>query len=165
MKLSFALLFLSSMSYAACVGPYCYDDTGAYVNNLHVSSITYVDGTIQGSSTTASGVSNPLTVGTITIDGTGQIVTNVDSLIGPPDASMTVGAGANQFLEVFGSSGTSNTSLRLKYEIDGTVRLPLFTTTQRNSLSPAEGDMIYNTTNHAVEVSTKAASTTSWVAL
>lgn len=32
MKLSLGLLFLTSISYAACVGPYCYDDTGAYVN-------------------------------------------------------------------------------------------------------------------------------------
>lgn len=45
----FSLLFISSLSYAACVGPYCYDDTGAYVTNLHVSSITYVGGGVQGS--------------------------------------------------------------------------------------------------------------------
>jgi len=47
-KYIISLVFLSSLSYAACVGPYCYDDTGAYVTNLHVSSITFADGSIVG---------------------------------------------------------------------------------------------------------------------
>lgn len=54
MKLFLSFMFLSSISYASCVGPYCYDDTGAYINGVHIGTIYFSDGSSQSVAATVT---------------------------------------------------------------------------------------------------------------
>jgi hypothetical protein len=53
------LMGLTSIAYASCMGPYCYDDTGAHISGLTVGTINFSDNTSQ--TTAASGGSTNFT--------------------------------------------------------------------------------------------------------
>jgi len=84
-------------------------------------------------------------------------VSGVQALSGPVDDSLVINSKPGFVLDMHTNTGGNKV---LRMQTYGTMRLPLFTTTERDALTPTAGDTIYNTTSNAEETYNG----TTWVA-